>query len=233
MSRAVIVGGAGIGDYKRIRHELREDDFLIFCDGGLRHREALGMSPSLIIGDFDSHPLPEIKKQESEFEFTEPAAYGQRIRHAHTADGTEVIILPHMKDWTDSVYAAKEVAARGFDSLLLIGASGGRPDHYFANISILNMPELSKADTWIMDDCSKMCLLTAGKSLRIDDSGKYFSLIAFDGPARGVTVRGALYPLREAEITAEDPYAVSNEVLPGGMAEVTLREGKLLVILID
>ena len=65
MSRAVIVGGAGIGDYKRIRHELREDDFLIFCDGGLRHREALGVRPSLIIGDFDSHPLPEIKKQES------------------------------------------------------------------------------------------------------------------------------------------------------------------------
>ena len=233
MGRAVIVGGAGIGNYKKIWQELAEDDYLIFCDGGLRHAEALGVRPSLIIGDFDSHPMPEIAEAEDTEPSAEPAAYGQVIRHAHTADGTEVIILPHMKDWTDSVYAAKEAAARGFDRLLLIGVSGGRPDHYFANISILNMPELRGIEAWIMDDCSRMRLLAAGQSLLVEDDVQYFSLIAFDGPARGVTVGGALYPLQDAEITAEDPYAVSNEVLPGGRAEISLKEGKLLVILID
>ena len=39
MRRCVIVGGADIGQYDRIRAYLREDDFYICCDSGLKHRE--------------------------------------------------------------------------------------------------------------------------------------------------------------------------------------------------
>ena len=49
MRRCVIVGGAGIGNYDYIREQLREDDFMIYCDSGLKHLEALQTPPDLIV----------------------------------------------------------------------------------------------------------------------------------------------------------------------------------------
>ena len=54
-NRCVIIGGADIGEYDRIRSYLREDDYVIYCDCGLRHMNGLGAEPSLIVGDFDSY----------------------------------------------------------------------------------------------------------------------------------------------------------------------------------
>ena len=63
MDRCVIIGGADIADYQRVRKELRENDFFICCDSGLRHADNLRISPSLIIGDFDSHEKPETETE--------------------------------------------------------------------------------------------------------------------------------------------------------------------------
>ena len=38
MQRCVIIGGAEILQYRRIRESLREDDWLVYCDGGLKKR---------------------------------------------------------------------------------------------------------------------------------------------------------------------------------------------------
>ncbi len=58
MKRCVIVGGADINNYSYIRNCLREDDYIIFCDSGLKHMDALQVIPGLIVGDFDSHDNP-------------------------------------------------------------------------------------------------------------------------------------------------------------------------------
>ena len=58
MNRCVIIGGADIADYGRIRRSLRSSDFCIYCDSGLNHEEGIGMKPNLIVGDFDSHEQP-------------------------------------------------------------------------------------------------------------------------------------------------------------------------------
>ena len=111
MARCVIVGGAGIGCYQRIRDSLREDDWFVYCDGGLNHQRELGRKPDLIVGDFDSHERP--------------------------VTDTETIVLPREKDDTDTVYAVKEAIRRGFRDFLLIGAVGERFDHTFGNVSLL------------------------------------------------------------------------------------------------
>ncbi len=58
VKRCVIVGGADIGNYEYIRKQLGKDDFIIFCDCGLRHQIGLDVKPSLIVGDFDSYTKP-------------------------------------------------------------------------------------------------------------------------------------------------------------------------------
>ena len=206
MRRFVIVGGASIGDYRTVGAMLRQDDYVIYCDCGLRHMDGLGAEPDLIVGDFDSYSNPEM--------------------------GTETIVMPCEKDDTDTVFAVKEAIKRGFEDFLLVGVVGERLDHTLGNVSILLMLDSEGKVGTIIDDYSEMEIVSDRCEMPciIDDSYVYFSLINISGTARGVTIRGAKYPLENAEITCEYQYGVSNEVLPGCTAEVSVGEGRLLLV---
>lgn len=201
--RCVIIGGADIGNYDRIKSYIKPDDFFVFCDSGLKHINGLNVNPSLIIGDFDSHPKPETD--------------------------TEIIVLPCEKDDTDTVYAIKEAERRGFDDFLLIGVVGNRLDHTLVNVSILNHLFERKEKGVIIDDFSEM-EIAGSETTYIDDVFSYFSLLNIFGISEGVTIKNAKYTLDNATITSEYQYATSNEVIKGKTAEVTVSNGKLLLI---
>ena len=128
--RCVIVGGADISNYACIAREICRDDYVIYCDSGLNHRQEIGREPDLIVGDFDSHEVPATK--------------------------TETIVLPCKKDDTDTVFAVKEALKRGFEEFLIIGAIGGRFDHSLGNISILTRLHRLGKKAIIADDYSLM-----------------------------------------------------------------------------
>ena len=203
MKRCVIVGGADINNYGFIREQLCADDFVIFCDSGLKHLEQLQVKSSLIVGDFDSHENPHLD--------------------------VETIVLPCEKDDTDTVYAVKEAINRGFDCFLLIGVVGARLDHSLGNVSILLYLDSLGKKGYIIDDYSEMEIVS-DKPVFIQDDCSFFSLLNISGCAKGITITGAKYPLENAEISCEYQYAVSNEVLPGKVASVSIEQGKLLLI---
>ena len=203
MGRCVIVGGADINNYAFVRNNLREDDFIVFCDSGLKHMDALNAKPGLIVGDFDSHDNPCLD--------------------------VETIVLPCEKDDTDTFYAVKEALKRGFENFLLIGVIGARLDHSLANLSILlYLDSLGKKGS-IIDDYSEMEIVSH-EPVRVGSEYAFFSLLNITGCAKGITVRGAKYPLENAEISCEYQYGVSNEVLKDQQAVVSVNEGKLLLI---
>lgn len=203
MKRCVIVGGAGINNYDYIRSRLCADDYIVFCDSGLRHLEPLEVKPSLIVGDFDSHDNPHLD--------------------------VETIVLPCEKDDTDTVFAVKEAIKRGFDDFLLIGVVGARLDHTLGNVSILLYLDSIGKKGIIIDDYSEMEIVS-NEPAYIEDSYAFFSLLNVTGTAKGITIENAKYLLNNAEITCEYQYGVSNEVIPGKTAKVSILEGKLLLI---
>ncbi len=199
----MIIGGADIGQYDRIRVYLRKDDFYICCDSGLKHRERLGIVPDLIVGDFDSHENPHLD--------------------------IETIILPCEKDDTDTVFAVKEALFRGFQDFLLVGVIGGRLDHTLGNVSLLLMLDAQGKTATALDDFSEMEIVS-DRPAQIEDRYPYFSILNISGTAQGITIKNAKYPLSEAEISCEYQYGISNEVLPGKIAVVTVNHGRLLLI---
>ena len=203
MKRCIIVGGADINNYEYIRSCLQEDDFIVFCDSGLKHLEKLQIKPSLIVGDFDSHDNPHLD--------------------------VETIVLPCKKDDTDTVFAVKEALKRGFDDFLLIGVIGARLDHTLGNVSILLYLDSLGKKGKIVDDYSEMEIVS-NEPACVDDSFAYFSLLNISGTAKGITIENAKYPLVNAEITSEYQYGISNEVLPGRLAKVSVNEGCLLIV---
>ena len=216
MKRCIIAGGAEIRDYERMKEYLRADDFIIYCDSGLRHMEGLGRQPSLIIGDFDSAERPDID--------------------------VETIVLPVAKDDTDTMHAVKVGIDRGFTDFLLLGVTGGRADHSLVNLYALFYLDSHGCRGMIADDYSEMEVISArpeminGRTVTIrgrasvEDRYPFFSLINMTGTARGITIRNAKFPLENAEITSDYQYATSNEVLAGKTAEIIVGEGRLLLI---
>ena len=203
MKRCLIVSGADINNYECIKSCLHNDDFIVFCDSGLKHLESLQVKPGLIVGDFDSHDNPQLD--------------------------VETIVLPCEKDDTDTVFAVKEALKRGFDDFLLIGVVGARLDHTLGNVSILLYLDSLGKKGKIVDDYSEMEIVS-NEPACVNDSFAYFSLLNISGTAKGITIENAKYLLDNAEITCEYQYGVSNEVTPGMTAKVTVKEGKLLLI---
>ena len=203
MRRCVIVGGADISNYDRIIAHIKSDDFVIFCDSGLKHMEKLAVKPSLIVGDFDSHENPHLD--------------------------VETIVLPCEKDDTDTVFAVKEAVKRGFADFLLIGVVGARLDHTLGNIYVLEYLSSLGLTGKIVDDYSEMEYVTSSSAF-VEDSFAFFSTINISGVTRNISIENAKYPLHNAEIQSGYQYGISNEVLLGKTAKITVGEGSVLLI---
>ncbi len=202
----MIVAGAQIEDKSYIKSILSKDDYYIYCDRGLRHldmiKEVTAREPDLCVGDFDSHEMP---------------------------GSGEVIKLPRQKDDTDTFYAVKEAVKRGFEDFLLIGAIGGRFDHTMGNISAMIYLFEHGKKVVCADDNSDMCIV--GKDpVYVEDSYKFFSLLNVSGTAKGIIIKDAKYPLDGGEIKTDYQYGVSNEVIPGKRAEISVGMGCALLV---
>lgn len=212
MERCIIIGAAEIRDYTRAKKYIKDEDFVIYCDGGLKHFQNGGLErkPDLIVGDFDSYQTPEF-----------------------FSDSAETIVLPCEKDDTDTVYAMKEALRRGYREFLFLGVIGGRLDHTLGNIYMLEYLAKAGARGNLIDDFSESRLISEGETALVEEGPLYFSLLNIGGTARGITIEGAKYPLKDGEIESKYQYGISNEVLPGQTARVTVEKGSLLLITID
>ena len=202
MRRAVIVGSAKINNYEKIKEYLKEDDFFVYCDGGLKHMEKLGVKPNLIVGDFDSHENPHMD--------------------------SETIVLPCEKDDTDTCHALKVCIEREFKDFLFIGCIGERMDHTMGNVSLLIMLKEKGLSGIMLDDYSEISIVKDEEC--IDDSFSYFSLITLSDISEGITIKNAKYPLENASLKSGFQLGISNEVIKGKTAKVSCKSGNLLLI---
>ena len=208
--RCVIVAAGEIHNYERAKSFLREDDFFIFCDAGLSHAGGLGVKPDVVVGDFDS---------------CEPGDLDW------WKERCEIIQLPREKDDTDTMFAVKLAVERGYCDFVLLGAMGGRFDHALGNISILLYLNGLGKKAVLIDDYSLMQI--AGKEpLLIEDSCSYFSVLTVAGNVSGVNIKNAKYLLENASLTPDFQLGISNEVLPGKVAEVSVESGRVLVVVV-
>lgn len=127
--RAVIIGSGSIKDYEYIKSKIRENDYIICADGGYDHAVKMGLSPDILIGDFDS--VSELPKT------------------------SEIIKYPARKDFTDGELAVKYAIEHGFDDVLLLAMTGDRADHTITDILLLTQCK----NGCIADDNNEIYLL--------------------------------------------------------------------------
>ncbi len=175
----------------------------IAADGGIRHARALGLTPELWIGDFDS-ASPRLLNA---------YAYANVPRRAHPAD----------KDATDGNLAMDEAIRRGARHVVLAGALGGRMDH--ATAILAHMTALAAGGLSIMATSGKeeaWPLVPGGHVISLP-AGTTFSIIGFTA-LRGIALKGAKWPLRKADIPFGSTLGVSN--IAREDLQISLEEGR-------
>lgn len=184
-------------------------DQIITADKGLLYAKELGITPDIILGDFDS--------------------CNKDIMEEFSTD--EKIIAPCEKDDTDTGLAMLKAKEIGAEEILLIGATGTRLDHVLGNLGQLVFAQKHGMKAQIVDEHNRIQALEAGKENIIAKSsqfGKYVSLIPVY-EAKGVTLQGFKYLLDDYTLEFELSRGISNE-LAEEEASIFYKEGCLLMI---
>ena len=207
MRRCVILASMSVQDYTALDFVSLPDDYVICADNGLEHARQLGLTPDLIVGDFDSCNLEQFSVSER-----------------------ELIRYPSEKDDTDTMIAIKEGIKRGMQDFLLIGCLGGRIDHTVANIQSLLYLLEHGCSGMLVDEHHRIFLLQNGSMEIKRKSGFHLSVFSLGERCEGVTLERVKYPLSNAILTNAFPLGISNEFL-SDTAKVTVEKGTALIIL--
>jgi thiamine pyrophosphokinase len=187
---------------------LPADAFVIAADSGLEHAHALGRHADLVVGDFDSvHP--------------------DALERARGA-GSEVHEHPADKDATDLELALRAAQRRRPVRVTVVGAGGGRLDHFLANALLLAHPDWADFELRAFVGPASVHVVRRSVVLR-GAVGSLVSLLPVGGPALGVRTAGMRWPLADEDLRPGSTRGVSNE-LAAGTASVTVREGVLLAV---
>ncbi|MGE4354071.1 MAG: thiamine diphosphokinase [Oscillospiraceae bacterium] len=193
----------GAGDGANITINLGEGDMVIAADGGYKTLMAIGITPDLVVGDFDSL--------------------------GYIPEGVELVRHPPEKDDTDMMLAILLGMERGYRNFLIYGGLGGRLDHTLANLQSLCYIAGHGCRGWLWGDGTA---ITAVKDGAVTFPGKcsgMLSVFAQGGAARGVYETGLKYKLDDATLHFDYPLGISNEFL-GCDAGVSVREGMLALL---
>ena len=191
----------GAGECSRLLLHPNENDMVIAVDGGYEYLKETRID--LVVGDFDSL--------------------------SYVPMHSKVMQLKPEKDDTDMLVAIKEGLKEGYQTFYIYGGTGGRISHTIANIQCLAYLAERGARGFLVDE-SEIVTLIQKESISFPASYKgYFSVFAYGEEAKGVTLEGLKYLLKDAVLTNRFPLGVSNEFI-GQKAKVSVEEGALLIV---
>lgn len=176
-------------------------DLVICADKGFENLKKAGINADVALGDFDS-----VSPEDIPF-----------------------IKYPAEKDVTDTEIAIDYALTKGADEIMILGGTGGRLDHTFANLYLLYRT-YKKGISVKMYDGNNLCFVT-DKSIKVQSEGKkYLSLFPLFGDVTGLSLYGVKYPLSEYNLEKSSSLCVSNEFRENA-AKISFQSGVLLVVL--
>lgn len=199
MKKCVIFCAA---EFDSLVEPLGTDDYIIAADGGLKHTQKLDITPSEILGDFDSL--------------------------GYTPAGANV--FPVEKDDTDAMLAVRRGLSLGYREFLLYGSvDGPRLDHTVANFQTLQFLADHGASGYLVGKDTLVTVLKDGTLTFRPGNEGLISVFCMGADAHGVTEKGLYYGLEKGTLTAGFPLGASNH-FTGEKASITVEDGSLLIL---
>ena len=202
----IYTGGTVFDEY--VIEKPEKGDLVIAADAGYLTARRLGVTPDVILGDFDT------------------------LGEENIPDGVECLRVPREKDDTDTQLAVRTAIERGAGEIVIVGGLSGRIDHTLstlANLEDLWERKENRIYAILTDGKNRVHFIRNSGAILPRSQYRYFSLIAADETVKGITLDGCKYPLKNGRISRRNQWAISNEIT-GNCALVEIKRGGVWVI---
>ncbi len=204
-TKALVICNGDVLSKAKIAPLLREKPFIICADGGANKARLLGIRPHAIIGDLDSISSRTRK-------------YFSRVETIHTAN----------QESTDLEKALDFLLKLLIPSATVVGATGGRPDHSLANLSILK--KYHKRIRLFFSDPYCDIRIIDNKIVFKAIVGSVISLMPLDR-CEGIQTIGLKYSLNNESLELGEREGTSN-VVTSSPVQITVKKGCLLLFVV-
>ena len=210
--RTVIVSGGMVEkDFALPILKSEDTEFIIGVDSGLKFLYDNEIKPDYIVGDFDSAPRSLVIYYREEL-------------------NVPVREFNPVKDASDTEIALRLCIGLNRKEIWILGATGNRIDHMWANVQCLQIALDAGADARIVDSHNQIRLLDKGITLKREEAfGKYFSLFPLELPVDDLSITGAKYPLKDHFMKPDDSLCVSNEFAEDEV-DISFAFGKVILM---
>lgn len=206
---ALIIGSGSNIDKEIFESENINIEYVICADGGLEKAEYINLIPNIIIGDLDSVNKIVLKK--------------------YLDMNIKLIKYPAEKNYTDMELAIEYALEKGFKDIVLIGASGTRLDHTYANVLLIEAYYKKGVKLKLIDNNNIIQIIT--NNMEIQNKTNYFvSIIPVTEFIEGVTLQGFKYPLNNVVVNRGSTLCISNQII-SEKGIITLNKGTALVFI--
>ena len=204
----LIVAGGEVRDGSFFSETVKsfKADRIIAADSGALHLKNAGITPDIMVGDFDSI-------EEDVFRTFE--------------DKSRIIRYRVEKDVTDTAAAMDICMSEGATDILMLAATGSRFDHVYANVLLLKKALDAGIRARIIDEHNEIELHDESFELK-NLKGQTVSFYAMFSDT-DITLKGFHYPLDNYHLESHDPLTVSN-IVESNEAMVKINGGYLLSI---
>ena len=202
----IYTGGTVFEEY--VIEKPETGDLIIAADAGYLTAKKMGVTPDILLGDFDT------------------------LGEENIPDGIECLRVPAEKNDTDTQLAVQVAIERGVWEIVIIGGLSGRIDHTLSTLAILEDLWERKAGriyATLTDGKNRVRFIRSSGTILPRSQYRFFSLIAADETVKGITLDGCKYPLKNGRISRRNQWAVSNEIT-GNCALIEIKRGGVWVI---
>jgi len=208
IKHCLIVASGNIKDYEYVRNQVGDVDYVVSADGGANHLKGLCIEASIFMGDFDSID-PVLLKQIEE-------------------NNVELVKYPSRKDVTDSEIAVDYCIGLKPDKITIVGVTGQRLDHTFANMLLLKKLYESGIPSKIVDDNNEIYYFEECITLE-KSKGETISILPLSERVTGVYTEGLEYPLVDETLYFGSTRSISN-VFDKSRCTIRIESGCALVL---
>ena len=209
----IISGGMIEPDFAFPYLQKQQFDIILAADRGLEFCYHYQIMPTYILGDFDSLS-PEILNY---------------YKENHVAPIRE---FNPMKDNTDTDIAFQQAIVLGSSEITILGATGGRLDHFLSIVQNLKTAWEKKIPAYIVDSRNLITIPveTSFEIRKEEQFGKYVSFFPLEKEVASITLEGFDYPLDHHYLpNTSGGLCVSNEIVEE-TAHVSYEGGILLMV---